>query len=455
MLLSTWNAAAEPPSPSFSPFSFVVFGDPQLGFGPGGVYADSRRFDQVIEHANQRRAPVVVIPGDLVQGDSAWQRWSFARSVEKITGTVLLTPGNHDVGDEGSLADYRDDFGPDYHDFVYRNCAFVMVDSETARSSEISPQEYTAQWAWLEKTLKGHAAAKRQHVLLFTHRPPFVQSESEPEGEANWPQVERTRLLTLARQYGVSWIVAGHLHRSVTTDTVDAITIAVLPGTAHSYDQSPIGYGVFHVDEHEVQYEFVPVAPAPPPPFHVPGFREWTPRLFDFSPRHWLFSIAYGVAGLFAFAANRRLKPGEPFTHATRLLWLGLAVLLWFYATNMQLDWDELLREVGRGFAKVTGVEAIRHVITGVGLIVFLGGAAIFLTRHYKNARITGATTLALSASLVPTLWFVLSTISHHSLGMVLDETAWDALCVLSVIVVIACARSIAPTARRRSPVRE
>jgi Icc-related predicted phosphoesterase len=430
---------------AFSPFVFALFGDPQIGYGRGGTLADSERFSEVIARANGSAAELVVIPGDLVQANSIWQRWAFARTSAKIQTPLLLTPGNHDVTDLASLEKYREVFGNDYHDFVHNDCAFVLVNSETARSQAISAPENAAQWRWLESTLRAHSDARRSHVLLVTHRPPFAGQEDEPDDEANWPRPARARLLELARQHGVRWILSGHLHRTVTVSTDDGIQVVALAGTSRSFDRSPLGYAAFTVEQNGIRQEFVQVAPAPEPPFSVPGLGEWTPRLFEFSPRHWLFTFLYGAAAFAALRFRRRLIFATKTPSATTSVWGWIGVLMAWYAVNMQLDFDELLREVGRVGAKLAGFHQLRHVITGAGLSIFLfvsGG--VVAVRHLQARRELGArsartTTLATACLGFPTAWFCLSAISHHDLGMLFDEGWWDLLNAASCVGVIAC----------------
>src|SRR5690606_17908517 len=123
------------------------------------------------------------------------------------------------------------------------------------------------------------------------------------------------------------------------------------------------------------------------------------------SPGHWFFTVAFGTAGAAALVAARRHRLDKPLERSTRLSWLGVAVLMLFYAANMQLDLDEFLRDVGRGIAKLVGIHALRHVVTGTALGVFLLGAAGFLLRHYSRSRKALPTTLALAATLPPTVW--------------------------------------------------
>ena len=434
VLLSTSTQAAEPTS-----LDFAVIGDPQIGYGVGGGMADRRRFLQLIGQLNEARVPLVVIPGDLVQDRSWFEHWAFGAALGELRAKVLLAPGNHDVVDVSSLEDYRRRYGPDYYVESTPNAKFVIANSETAGWSEISPLEFERQWAFLEQALPPAVAAGGPPTFVVTHRPPFVDQEDEPDGGGNWPSATRARLLSLCRRAKVSTILAGHLHREHLTKTEDGIEIRVLCGSARCFDESPIGYTRFQGES----VRTVHVAAPPPVPVHVPYLREWTPRLFDFSPRHWVLSALFGACGWAAWRAGRKDAPRRPSPFA----WVAL--LLFFFAVNMQLDFDEGLREIGRIGARLTGVAHIRHTLSPIvvgltGLVVVWHGA-----RRFRQG-IAGREKVALVACVVPSAWFALSTMSHHDLRMVLDELVWDVLVLLSLSVVAWAAVTQLRQPRRR-----
>lgn len=425
----------------FEPFEFALVGDPQIGYGPGAEYADAARFAQVIEDIVARKFPITVVAGDLVQDRSIWQHWAYGLVAKRLSGQVLLVPGNHDIVDRSSLADWRDRHGPDYHEQVWRNVAFVLLNSETARDSRISSAEYEAQWQFIERSLSAHAAARRTHVVLVMHRPPFVEREDEPESEQNWPPQSRTRLLELARAHGVRLILAGHLHRTSTVQARDGLKIVVGAGSARSFDQSPIAYHRVRVEQAAITVEQVVVAPPPSPPFAVPGLSGWTPRLFDFSVRHWIFSVLYLATSWLAWRAARRCRSAGQADDAR--LWRVVAFLLVFFAANMQLDFDELISEVGRIAAKLTGIYYIRHAITATSALLIGVGALLLFARHALRRRGRRAPLWALACLAPSTAWFCLSAMSHHDIGTLFNEAWWDLLviCALSVLAVFATRR--------------
>lgn len=428
-------------------FTFALLGDPQIGYGRGGEYGDAGRFAQVIERVNHDQVSLSIVAGDLVQDRTIWQEWFFGGTLARLQGRVLLAAGNHDVVDESSLEDYRERHGKDFFDVVVGGCAFIILNSETARDRSISTSEFNRQWAFLEATLRTHKLAGRDHIVLVMHRPPFVGNEQEADEPTNWPKPTRRRLLALARKYGVQWILAGHLHRTLAVDTADGIHIVVSAGSARSFDQSPIAYHKFYVEKAGLRYQLVKVAPPPPESFSVPGLRQWTPRLLDFSIRHWLFTAFYVTAGLFALAASRALGRSRRDV-AEHRLWRVVAIALFAFGANMQLDIDELIGEVGRIVARLSGVYAIRHLITGGAAIVVAVGGAVLLTRFYLRSKRKGSAALALCMLSIPTAWFCLSVISNHNIGMLFNEMWWDLLTVVALLVITMVARRARRAAR-------
>ena len=83
----------------FSAFDFALLGDPQIGFGPGGEYADAHRLGKIVDSVNATRLPLVLVAGDLVQDRSIWQKWLFEWQASRFGARLVLVPGNHDCGD--------------------------------------------------------------------------------------------------------------------------------------------------------------------------------------------------------------------------------------------------------------------------------------------------------------------------------------------------------------------
>lgn len=422
------GAASAQPNAGFKSFEFALLGDPQIGYGPGAEYADAGRFSQIVDHVNAQGLPLAIIAGDLVQDRSLWQHWIFNWTLRRLQPHVLLAAGNHDVVDSASLEAFRRRHGKDYFDAVIHDVAFIVVDSETARDERISAAEFAAQWDFIARSLATHRKAGRRHIVLVMHRPPFVDDESEAASEQNWPPATRTRLLALAREHGVRWILAGHLHRTHLVEAHDGLRIVVGAGSARSFDRSPVAYHRFRVGHEGLSHEHVVVAPPPPEPFSVPGLRGWTPRLFDPSLRHWIFTLLYAAVGFSALLTARRLTQRPGVQSGPARLWRGVALALFAFGANMQLDVDELLSELLRIAARGAGVHDIRHWLSAIVLLGAYIAAALWLARASRGALVGRATTMALALLMVPSTWFALSAISHHRIGMLFNEGWWDLL---------------------------
>lgn len=181
-------------------FSFAILGD-RTGGAQAGVY------EQAWKEVAAEDPAFVITVGDTIEGtdadaEIADQDW---RKVEEIWKpyrqfALYLVPGNHDVwmGSPVSEQLFRKYSGhPLHYGFDYGNAHFTILDN--SRSDELSAGEM----AFLEQDLKAHAAAPVK--MIFMHRPSWIV----PVALRN-PDFP---LHKLAKQYGVQYIVAGHVHQ--------------------------------------------------------------------------------------------------------------------------------------------------------------------------------------------------------------------------------------------------
>ncbi len=409
-------------------------GDPQIGYAD--AFLDYLALTHVVEAVNRTNSKVLIIAGDLTQDRTLLQHLLFQKGTSALQPEAIVIPGNHDVVDEDSLELYRDRYGPDHFSVDIGSASIIAINSETAISPGISHAEYQLQWDFLAEVAEENQVKQRQSILVV-HRPPFEYEESEPDSGGNWPTNARKKLLLLCRKFGIRLILAGHLHRTKQVATSDGIQVRTLAGSSKSFDSSDIGFELLTLDREATSpnVSFMRVAAPRPAPRGILGLREWTPRLFDFSFGHWFFTLMYLWAALACSRAARKLKPPK----SRRPLQLVSIVLL-FFAFNSQLDFDELLREIGRGCAAVTGLSPLRHVITGTALVLLV----LFVARRFVLARSTmpsGRTRAAMVGIMAPSLHFILSTISHHDIGMLVSETWWDLAITASLGAVLVGAR--------------
>ena len=177
-------------------FEFAILGDRTGGAVPG-VYAQAWR--DVAAHHPQ----FVVTVGDTIQGGNdavANTEWKAVlnRIASYRTCPLFLTPGNHDVWSSASAAAFqRFSKHPLHYSFDYNGAHFTILDN--SRTDDLPESEL----AFLKKDLALHQAQSPKFV--FSHRPSWILQLvlSNPN----------FALHKIARQYGVNYVIAGHIHQ--------------------------------------------------------------------------------------------------------------------------------------------------------------------------------------------------------------------------------------------------
>lgn len=234
-------------SSAFEPFVFLHFGDPQLGRADLG--AEAARFARAVREANALEPAFVIIAGDFTETGTFGQQYTFERILKRLTVPVVLVAGNHDTFDRRSRAAYRSAFGPEWYTVVYRNCAFLCLNSELPRRS-VFREAADRQTAFAEAALAEAAAAGRTHRFVVQHHPPFNRTglDTMPAGGGSAPYTRR--VLALARRCGAPTFLCGHRHTNEVIRSADgALTIYVTSGTAEARgrDRGDYRYRVFRV----------------------------------------------------------------------------------------------------------------------------------------------------------------------------------------------------------------
>ena len=194
-------------------FAFAILGD-RTGEAKDGVY------EQLWNEAVAERPAFVVTTGDSIEGlkdDAAEAQWRAVQAIWNAHRGVPLyvAPGNHDIWSEVSERLFTKYAGhPVRHSFDYRQAHFTILDN--SRSDALSDDDL----AYLEKDLKAHAAAAVKFVVM--HRPSWILHVALGNSDFALHQ--------LAKQYGVQYVVAGHIHQLLRFD-LDGITYLSMPSS--------------------------------------------------------------------------------------------------------------------------------------------------------------------------------------------------------------------------------
>jgi 3',5'-cyclic-AMP phosphodiesterase len=174
------------------------------------------------------RPDVVLATGDLTDHGTAEEYALLREILGALEVPLFLVPGNHDEVDvlraEYGTPSYvyEDTFDSVIDDYEVR---LVGLDSTVVgrHDGEISD----AQLAWLDATL---AAAPDRPTMLFLHHPPFETGVwwMDCIGLTGARELEAV----VRRHSQVRLVVAGHVHRSVTSAWGTTI-VSVAPSTCH------------------------------------------------------------------------------------------------------------------------------------------------------------------------------------------------------------------------------
>lgn len=188
-------------------FRFVILGD-RTGEHVPGVW------EQVWRETAAEHPDFVMTVGDTIEGgddltvDAQWREMmQMLTPYRKYR--ILFTPGNHDVWSLASAQAFEKyTHHPLHYSFDYRQLHFTILDN--SRSDEMAAEEL----AFLRNDLAAHS--KQPIKFVFSHRPSWILHAVL--GNPNFP------LQQIASQYGVQYIIAGHIHQMLHFE---------LPGTTY------------------------------------------------------------------------------------------------------------------------------------------------------------------------------------------------------------------------------
>jgi Icc protein len=190
---------------------FVLLGD-RTGSVQPGVWEQAWK-----ETAGEKPAFVVTV-GDMIEGlvdGKAAGEWAEAlRLLQPYKSIPLyLTPGNHDIWSAASETLFRKNSGrAPHYSFDQGGAHFTILDN--SRSEQFADAEL----AFLEADLKANAS--RPVKFVISHRPSWILNVALRNPD--FP------LHRLAKQYGVKYVIAGHVHQMLHFE-LDGIEYVSMP----------------------------------------------------------------------------------------------------------------------------------------------------------------------------------------------------------------------------------
>jgi hypothetical protein len=181
-------------------FSFAILGDKTSGGeGKWPIY------DRAVDSINLLAPDFVITTGDHIAGhmeeraqwDAEWAE--YLEHARRVESPLILIPGNHDIANTQCYQFWKGDFGATYFQFVYRDCLFLVLNTEEERFDGRGPV-WEKMMAFAEETLGAQAGVR--HTFLFFHKPMWA----DPRFTKDWARLETA---LGARPYTA---VAGHEH---------------------------------------------------------------------------------------------------------------------------------------------------------------------------------------------------------------------------------------------------
>jgi UDP-2,3-diacylglucosamine pyrophosphatase LpxH len=273
LALGVWllgsRVAAQRAATQNDSFQFVILGD-RTGETEPGVY------ERVWQEAAAEEPAFVLSVGDSIQGLNDATAETEWRQFEKILTpyrrfALFLTPGNHDIWSARSETLFQEHATHPplpprlaHYSFDYSQAHFTILDN--SRSDSLQPEELQ----FLQTDLGAH---KDQPIkFVVSHRPSWLVDVMF--------QNPRTRLHQLAIEYGVQYVIAGHLHQMLDVDLegVKYLSMASagghLRGTMQYRDGWFFGYALVNVRGQSVDFHIKELKP-PTGEGRVTELKDW------------------------------------------------------------------------------------------------------------------------------------------------------------------------------------
>ena len=258
---ASWATDAAPVQSALAEaFTFVQVCDPQLGWG-FGYQNDVNSLKQAVRRINALKPDLVVICGDMVDNFNDNSVADFKEIISGLTMPCYWAPGNHDVGESGSvsrLTRYRQALGDDYFSFEHKSYTFVIAN--TSLWKLYIEGESEKHDAWFKQTLAA-ARDKNSPVFVVQHYPLYIKDPNEGEDSWNLPPAKRSELLALIEDCGVVAVLTGHRHLLIINE-YKGIQLVTGENTSGHFDDSPLGFRLWHVaSPTSIRHEFIPLKP--------------------------------------------------------------------------------------------------------------------------------------------------------------------------------------------------
>lgn len=255
-----------------------------IAYGDGKMvtYADEI-LDAFVKRVKELKPELVIITGDLsFNGEklSHQQLSTILKGMEEEGVHVAVLPGNHDIDNIFAKGYGKDDYidvdivdAKGFED-IYRDLGFDIASDRHKKSLSYSVElndRYTfvaidtnshllttnsqldsggkltdSTYQWVEKTLKNIASKGKIPIVAMHHNLAVHNSMLNQ----NYTIRENEKISSLFQQYGVKFVLTGHIHCQSIKEHNGIYDIA-----SESLVNAPLQFGLISLDEHSMTYK--------------------------------------------------------------------------------------------------------------------------------------------------------------------------------------------------------
>ncbi len=264
-------------------FSFAIIGDKT-----GGGKDKWHVFDRAIAEINALKPDFAIMVGDLIQGyttnleqiESEWKEfWGHESALEV---PFIPLPGNHDITNRLMYDYWVDNLGRTYSAFTYKNCLFLLLNTEEWHALPESVGGVPENWFGARQIdyaigeLAKHKNAR--HTFVMLHKPAWLHEGS------GWLEIEAA---LADHEYTV---FAGHYH-NLTLHTRNDHRYFVLGATGGAFTPRATKefgafdhYSIVTVDGGDVGVAIIEPGNIHPSDISTAEFKQKLTNLVTFAP---------------------------------------------------------------------------------------------------------------------------------------------------------------------------
>ena len=237
------------------------------------IKKEASNIKSFVQISNSINPDLIVHCGDVVndiRDNDSISKFKMATSNLQGKAKMLISPGNHDVGENPGLISrsgldiYKSVFGNSYHSYDINKYRLIFINSSLFMNPDELKNIYNSQLEFIDKSIKNLPVDMK--VIVFTHHPPYldpkdtildvafsknISSKDIDQELSYWmfPENSRNAFFDIFRKYNckIECIFTGHLHTNIET-SYKGTKIITTSALGLPLGDHPSGYRIIDLD---------------------------------------------------------------------------------------------------------------------------------------------------------------------------------------------------------------